>query len=268
MPLEFLTEVLQQSEHVKELISQSAEEMSCVTRAIRRGLSNAKLPHDDANALEQSEAVRSKLQEASERLVVVNRALAEAVRDRVTVDHQLAAAVEQEAGARNLALHDGLTGLPNRALFNDRIEHGIAQAKRHRWTIAVIFVDLDKFKDINDTYGHLSGDSVLQTIAERLKHTNRDEDTVSRYGGDEFICLLTQIHRHSDIEAIAAKILKAIRAPCSVSVGDVKVNLSLEASIGISMFPKDGATSQALIVSADRAMYKAKEGKSGYAFSQ
>jgi diguanylate cyclase (GGDEF)-like protein len=164
-------------------------------------------------------------------------------------------------------LHDKLTGLPNRALFTDRIEHGIAQAKRHVWGLAVIFVDLDKFKDINDAYGHLAGDAVLQTVAERLKHGNRDEDTVSRYGGDEFLCLLTHVHEQSDIEAIAAKMLRAIRAPCYVSVPDVGVNLSLDASIGISMFPKDGATSHALISSADRAMYRAKQGKSGYAFA-
>src|SRR6202044_2544115 len=125
-----------------------------------------------------------------------------AIRDRTLVDHQLAAAVEQVEGSRNAALHDSLTGLPNRVLFNDRLEHGIAQAKRHRWILAVMFVDLDNFKSINDTYGHQAGDAVLQTVAVRLKHNTRNDDTVSRYGGDEFLYLLTHMREQKDIEMI------------------------------------------------------------------
>jgi diguanylate cyclase (GGDEF)-like protein len=268
VPAKLLTQLLGQSEHVTELIKQSVEELSCVTTGIRHELANRGPLPGVENALEKSEAVGRKLQDASEKLTAVNQALADEVRERTMVDHQLAAVMEQEEGARNAALHDNLTGLPNRTLFNDRLEHGIAQAKRHRWILAVMFVDLDKFKNINDTYGHLAGDAVLQTIAERLKHNTRDEDTVSRYGGDEFLYLLTQIHEQNDIRRIAVKILKAIQAPCNVSVGDVIVNPCLEASIGISIFPRDGATAQALIKSADEAMYGAKENKSGYAFAQ
>jgi diguanylate cyclase (GGDEF)-like protein len=198
----------------------------------------------------------------------VNQALQIEIRDRTMVDHQLAAAVEQEEGSRSAALHDNLTGLPNRVLFKDRLEHGIAQAKRHRWILAVMFVDLDDFKSINDTYGHQAGDAVLQTVAMRLAHNTRNDDTVSRYGGDEFLCLLTQLHEQKDIAMIAAKILKAIQAPCEVRVGDVIVNLCLEASIGISVFPKDGASAAALIKRADEAMYGAKENKSGFAFAR
>jgi diguanylate cyclase (GGDEF)-like protein len=266
VPPEFLTEVLAQSEHVNELISQAVDAMR-VDTATGRALSNAMLPPEGEKAVDQSETVRRKLQQASEQLAAVNRALADAVRARSMVDHQLAAALEQEAGARNAALHDNLTGLPNRALFNDRIEHGIAQARRHRWGLAVIFIDVDKFKDINDTYGHLTGDAVLQTISDRLKHSSRDEDTVSRYGGDEFLYLLTNVDDTLDIKVVVEKILKAIRAPCFVNVRDVSVTLGLEVSIGISMFPKDGATSQELITNADRAMYRAKQSRSGYAFA-
>ena len=268
MPAKLLTQVLGQIEHVNELIKQSVEELSSGNTGIKHERANRDPLPGIENALEKSEAIRRKLQDASEKLTAVNQALADEVRARTMVDHQLAAAMEQEVGARNAALHDNLTGLPNRALFNDRLEHGIAQAKRHRWILAVMFVDLDKFKNINDTYGHLAGDAVLQTIAERLKHNTRDEDTVSRYGGDEFLYLLTQIHEQNDIRRIAVKILKAIQAPCDVSVGDVIVNPCLEASIGISIFPRDGATAQALIKSADEAMYGAKENKSGYAFAQ
>jgi diguanylate cyclase (GGDEF)-like protein len=104
-----------------------------------------------------------------------------------------------------------------------------------------MFVDLDDFKSINDTYGHQAGDAVLQTVAARLAHNTRNDDTVSRYGGDEFLYLLTPLHEQKDIAMIAAKILQAIQAPCDVRVGDVIVNLCPEASIGISVFPKDGA---------------------------
>ena len=268
MPTELLIPVLEQGEQVNELIKQSADELSSVNTGIKHELANG-LPLPGVEiALKKNEAVRKKLQDASERLTAANQALANGIRDRTMVDHQLAAAIEQEQGARNAALHDILTGLPNRALFNDRLEHGIAQAKRHRWILAVMFVDLDKFKSINDTYGHQAGDAVLQSIAVRLKHNSRDEDTVSRYGGDEFLYLLTQIHEQKDVAMIAVKILGAIQTPCNVRVRDVNVNIGLEASIGISIFPRDGATANALIKSADEAMYGAKENKSGYAFAQ
>jgi diguanylate cyclase (GGDEF)-like protein len=263
-----LTQALEQCEHLNELIKQSGEELSSVNTGIEHELANVgSLPGVEI-AHEQIEAVRRKVQDASEKLTALNRALTDEVRDRNMVDHQLAAAIEQEEGARNAALHDNLTGLANRALFNDRLEHGIAQAKRHRRILAVMFVDLDNFKSINDTYGHQAGDAVLRTIANRLKHNTREDDTVSRYGGDEFLYLLTQIHEQKDIAMIAVKILNAIQAPCNVSVRDDIVIPCLEASIGISIFPKDGATANALIKSADQAMYGAKEKKSGYAFAQ
>lgn len=208
------------------------------------------------------------MQEASSALAAVNQTLQSEIRDRTMVDHQLAAAVEQEEGARNAALHDPLTGLPNRVLFRDRLEHGIAQAKRHRWILAVMFVDLDNFKSINDTHGHEAGDAVLQAVATRLAHNARIDDTVSRYGGDEFLYLLTPLQEHKDIAMIAAKVLEAIQAPCDVRAGDVLVNLAPKASIGIAVFPKNGGTASALIKCADEAMYEAKEKKSGFAFAR
>jgi len=126
-------------------------------------------------ALERNETITKKLHEAAERLAAVNQALLIELRDRTMVDHQLAAAVEQEEGSRNAALHDPLTGLPNRALFKDRLEHGIAQATRHRWILAVMFVDLDDFKSINDRYGHEAGDIILHTVAARLARNTRTD---------------------------------------------------------------------------------------------
>jgi diguanylate cyclase (GGDEF)-like protein len=160
-------------------------------------------------------------------------------------------------------LHDALTGLPNRVLFNDRLEHGMAQAKRHGWTLAVMFLDLDKFKTINDSYGHDAGDAVLLTIAKRLKETTRTDDTISRHGGDEFLYLLMEINDDQDAAVVAKKIIQAVQVPCDVNVGQLTVN----SSIGISIFPRDGNTAEALIASADAAMYRAKQSQSGYAFA-
>jgi diguanylate cyclase (GGDEF)-like protein len=255
VPGNILTQVLGQSEHILKLMEQTIEELSLVNSGL-------------TSALGKNEAIPKKLQDASKGLMAVNQALRVEIRNRTMVDHQLAAAVEQEKGSRNAALHDQLTGLPNRVLFKDRLEHGIAQAKRHRWTLAVMFLDLDNFKSINDIHGHLAGDAVLQTVALRLAHNARSEDTVSRYGGDEFLYLLTPLHEQKDIAMIAAKILKAIQAPCDVRVRDLIITPSLEASIGISVFPKDGASAAALIKRADEAMYEAKENKSGFAFAQ
>jgi diguanylate cyclase (GGDEF)-like protein len=265
---EFLTQVLGQSKHIDVLIKQSAEELRSVNAGIKHALANSDPWPRVKNALDQNEAVARQLQDASEKLTAVSQALQIEIRDRTMIDHQLAAAVEQEEGSRIAALHDRLTALPNRVLFKDRLEHGISQAKRHRWLLAVMFLDLNKFKSINDTYGHQAGDAVLQAVAMRLKHATRNEDTISRYGGDEFLCVLTQLHEQNEIAMIAAKILKAIQAPCDLRVGDVVVNLCLEAAMGISLFPKDGTSAAALIKRADEAMYWAKENKSGFAFAQ
>jgi diguanylate cyclase len=262
-----LTQVLGRSEHIHELIKQSTDQLSSINTGIEHeSANNDPLPGVNS-ALAKNSAVRELLQEASSALTAVNQTLQIQIRDRTMVDHQLAAAIEQEEGSRNASLHDNLTGLPNRVLFRDRLEHGIAQATRHRWILAVMFVDLDNFKSINDTHGHQAGDAVLQTVATRLAHNARTEDTVSRYGGDEFLYLLAPLHEQKDIAMIAAKILKAIQAPCEVQVRDVIVNLCLEASIGISVFPQNGGTAAALIKRADEAMYGAKESKSGFAFA-
>ena len=274
MSAKHLTEVLAQSRHIHTLITQSAEELSSVNTDIERALATKPLQAtalcggEMKSALDKNEAVLRQLQAVSVKLTAVSQSLQIGIRDRTMVDHQLAAAEEQEKGSRSAALHDQLTTLPNRALFNDRLEHGIAQAKRYKWTLAVMFVDLDKFKSVNDTYGHQAGDAVLQTVALRLKHSTRTADTISRFGGDEFLCVLTQLHEQNEIAMIAAKILKAIQAPCDLRVGDAIVSPCLEASIGISVFPQDGASATALIKRADEAMYGAKESKSGFAFAQ
>jgi diguanylate cyclase len=266
VPGNYLVEVLGRTEHVHELIEQSAQALASVSADSRHELANGDTPPGAGKGIDDNEIVTRQLRAAATELTAVIQSLRIEIRARKMVDHQLAAAVEQEEGSRNAALHDSLTGLPNRVLFRDRLQHGIAQAKRHQRILAVMFIDLDNFKTVNDTYGHEAGDAVLQTVATRLKRNTRDADTVSRYGGDEFLYVLNQIRDENDIAMIASKILSAIQAPCSLDVRDVVVNTSMKASIGIAVFPADGLTASALIKSADQAMYRAKESKAGYAF--
>lgn len=150
---------------------------------------------------------------------------------------------------------DPLTGLPNRLLFKDRLILAIASAKRSGSKIAILFLDLDKFKDINDSFGHQIGDQVLQHVAKNLTLSVRAVDTVSRYGGDEFLILLPDITELSDAIATAQKILNAIAIPFSLS--DHKFHLS--ACLGLSLFPTDGQEADELINHADSAMYIAKK---------
>jgi len=268
-PAKSLTKVLGQSEHVKDLVDECAEELSSVNVTLKEELmvDGDSLPGVE-NALEKNEAVENKVQEASEKLADVNRGLEDEVTERRMLEHQLAAATEEEKEARHAAFHDPLTGLPNRALFEDRLKHGLAQAKRRGWALAVMFLDLDDFKNINDSYGHDIGDAVLQAIAGRLKENIRGDDTISRYGGDEFLCLLMEVRNEQDIMPIAEKIITAIQAPCDVNVRGLSISLCINVTIGISIFPKDGTTSDTLVKSADEAMYRAKGNKSRYSFAR
>jgi diguanylate cyclase (GGDEF)-like protein len=138
----------------------------------------------------------------------------------------------------------------------------LAQAERYRWPLAVMFMDLDDFKSINDTHGHQAGDSILRTIGARLTENTRKDDTVSRIGGDEFLFLLMQIKNRQDVTKIARKIITAVEAPCDVGLRDYSISVSVKASIGIAIFPKDGTSPDTLIKSADKALYRAKRDKS------
>jgi diguanylate cyclase (GGDEF)-like protein len=259
--------VLGHSEQLKSLVEECAEDLVSVNGAMSSVLAAHDAPPGLADALGQSAALAAKVQAVSVALGVVNRALEEEIRDRSMVDLQFAAAEEQGSSARHAALHDVLTGLPNRALFNDRLDHGLAQARRHGWTLAVMFVDLDDFKVINDTHGHEAGDTVLRAIAQRLKENTRGDDTVSRHGGDEFLYLLTGIRDEANITKIAEKIVQVVQLPCDISLRERTLSVRVKASIGISTFPKDGSTAEQLIHSADEAMYRAKQARSGVAFA-
>jgi len=266
-PTKSLDQVLGQNEHVEGLMAASAEDLATVNLALKQELADGNTGPGIGSALEMSESVEEKVQEASEKLADVNQALKDEVRERSDLEQELTAVKEQGEADRQASLHDLLTGLPNRALFNDRLEHGLSQAERHGWPLAVMFVDLNDFKTINDTYGHEAGDSVLRTIADRLRESTRDDDTVSRHGGDEFLYLLMEVKDERDVTAIAAKLIETIQAPCHLKAGGQSITLRIHASIGISLFPNHGTTAEALIRQADSAMYEAKKAGSGYVFA-
>jgi diguanylate cyclase len=154
---------------------------------------------------------------------------------------------------------DALTDTPNRALMLDRLENAISLARRHVTRLAVLFLDLDQFKHINDTLGHAVGDEVLQLVARRLESVVRASDTVSRHGGDEFLVLIGEVSKASDAGVIAAKILAVLTAPCRV--GDHLLRLS--ASLGIATYPEDGEDAASLVSRADAAMYRSKRRRLG-----
>jgi len=154
---------------------------------------------------------------------------------------------------RHLATHDALTGLPNRVLLDDRLEQAIAHAKRGGQPFALLMVDLDRFKLVNDSMGHRAGDELLRTIAQRLQGSVRSVDTVARVGGDEFVLVLSPAEI-GEARTVARKVIEAIREPMNLAGGDVHVS----ASAGIAMYPADGVTNEMLLSNADSAMYCAK----------
>ena len=154
-----------------------------------------------------------------------------------------------------MATHDVLTGLPNRMLFNDRLNLVLAQAQRHQHKLAVMVLDLDRFKDINDTLGHSVGDRLLQSVGDRLRRSLRKSDIVARMGGDEFLFLLPEVTRAEDSLEVARKILKVFRKSFLVE----RYELRITASIGIAVYPDDGEDADILMKNADTAMYRAKK---------
>ncbi|HSX51610.1 MAG TPA: EAL domain-containing protein [Cellvibrio sp.] len=162
---------------------------------------------------------------------------------------------EQQSRLNYMAFHDALTSLPNRSLFYDRIYHGLARARRSESKIALMLLDIDRFKNINDSLGHDAGDILLKAIAMRLIEGVRDMDTVARLGGDEFVVVLEGIHDLDDVSFVANKLLTTLSRPLEISGHSISTTVS----IGVSIFPDDGMDTDELLKNADVAMYKAKE---------
>lgn len=162
------------------------------------------------------------------------------------------------------ALHDALTGLPNRVLLSDRLTQAQHQADRSGRGFAVMFIDLDHFKAVNDGYGHRAGDDLLRSVAQALSGCIRSEDTLSRTGGDEFVAVLNGTGNRDGVEVVARKMLDALATPQVFG----KFSVGLSCSIGIALYPDDGADIQALLARADAAMYAVKGGgRNSYRFA-
>jgi len=172
----------------------------------------------------------------------------------VIVFRDVGAALEMSRQMSYLAQHDLLTGLPNRLLLNDRLTEAIALARRRRKPLAVLFLDVDGFKTVNDSLGHAAGDRILQSVAARLGGALRQSDTVSRYGGDEFVIVLSEIEHPGDAGPVARKLLRAVAGPHRVAAEGVAVS----ASLGVTLYPDHGQAADVLISNADAAMYAAK----------
>jgi diguanylate cyclase (GGDEF)-like protein len=168
-----------------------------------------------------------------------------------------------EEKLRHMAHHDTLTGLATRLLSSHSIENAILRANRDKHRLAILFIDLDGFKTINDTYGHDIGDQLLISVAERLKESVRESDTVARIGGDEFLILLPEVEIASDVEIVAKKVIKSLTSPFNIC----NTTCQIGASIGISLYPDHAISCEELIKCADDMMYKIKRsGKNNYAF--
>lgn len=171
----------------------------------------------------------------------------------------------EEAEIRYRANYDPLTGLANRSLFYEQLGQVIKQARRHKQGVAVMYLDLDGFKEVNDQYGHFAGDRVLQSVSETLTNTVRESDSICRMGGDEFVICLSQVEKPDSLERIAEKIIVAISAPIEVDQQPILIG----ASVGISIFPNDTDDPEDLVLQADNAMYEAKQsGKNRYYFAR
>jgi diguanylate cyclase (GGDEF)-like protein len=265
---------LEQSHDVKAKVESAAEDLASANDDVRQEIAEGGTTVPADKALEDGQLVEAKVQECADDLAEVTDTLAQGIAEikviegalaqsraaLVETQSALATARADEQRATHRAMHDTATGLPNRALFNDRLLHAIALADRHYWTLAVMFIDLDQFKSVNDGHGHAAGDLVLKEVASRLLQHARDEDTICRSGGDEFLYLMMNPRSSDDVERKAGEVLRDISQPISVG----KPELVVRPSIGIALYPRDGTTIEELVGNADAAMYRAKKRECGF----
>ena len=261
-----LFRALDKSAQVHEKVEQAATALSAINAVLKVEIADGMPLAKIELALIQSELVVRQVQQAAAELIDVNDALAKEIDERQQLEDRLSnsdralseSRVRERTSSHN-ALHDPVTGLPNLQLFKDRLRNGLAQAKRHNWRLAVMFIDLDEFKSVNDTHGHETGDRVLQEVAKRLQTIVRSGDTVSRRSGDEFLFLMLEVKDESSAGALAAKIVSNIAEVCEID-GE---KFTVKASIGIALYPEDGCSTQELLKHADAAMYAAKQQQKG-----
>lgn len=263
-----LRRVLNKNKKIKKNVEHAASDLTSVNEVLNQGIKVDIPVQTIEEAITLNEDVEHKVARAADDLHQVNIELAKEVDERVVIESELAdtktdlAKVRddlsksqiKEEETRKLTFQDALTGLPNRVLFEQHLDQGLIQAKRRSWGLAVLFIDIDKFKSINDSYGHDLGDKVLIMVANRLQSLIRDEDTVSRWGGDEFMCLLLEVKQEVDVTRVAEKMVNRIAEACEFT----GIVLSIKVSIGIAIYPADGETADILFKNADTAMFKAK----------
>jgi diguanylate cyclase (GGDEF)-like protein len=267
--LQALETAIDQSHEVKAKIEACADELAANNQLAQAQIANGATTLPAEQALQEGVAVERQVQEVAGDLQQVNEQLSQGLgevqevelalsRSRQALEDSktaLASSIEAERSASWRAMHDGKTGLPNRSLFDDRLAQAIAGAERHGWMLAVMFLDLDRFKAINDSHGHAAGDAVLTTIAQRLLSHARDEDTVCRNGGDEFLYLLINPSGRDNTRRIATLVRETIMQPIQYGA----LSLVIEPSIGIALYPDHATDMETLIARADAAMYVAKQ---------
>ena len=258
-----LVRTIQKSGKVKETIEACARDLSTANQALRQKLAAYHGPDGVGEALSFTEAIEERIRYCAEELRILSTALAAEISARADLEERLKNSELLGDKHRFLAFHDVITGLANRALFNDRLDRALAQGQRHGRPFVVLFIDIDNFKQVNDTCGHDVGDKVLHLVAQRLQACVRDEDTVSRAGGDEFLCLVMEVNQ----DAIIANIAQAMIDQVSRTDSAASLKTMVKLSIGIAMCPRDGVTAEKLLKNADTAMYKAKVDGSGYCFA-
>ena len=204
---------------------------------------------------EATEKQTTELTTLSQRIVELGVCLADLVKVNESLKHELTQRKRAEEKLTRHAHYDNLTDLPNRRLFQSHLKQALELARRNQRSLAVLFVDLDHFKTINDAWGHTAGDRLLQSVAKWLKSCLRSSDIVARLGGDEFIVLLPEIGQPQDATTVAKKLLGALRRPFQIEGREI----STSASIGISLYPNDGDEAEILMKNADKAMYCVKQ---------
>jgi diguanylate cyclase (GGDEF)-like protein len=269
LPLDALETALEQSHDVKAKVEAVADDLASANDVARDRMAEGATTLPAAQVLQAGLAVEQTVQEVAGDLQEVTSNLAHGVDEVKAVEQvlsrsrealaeseeALAASRKAERAASHRAMHDQKTGLPNRSLFDDRLTQAIAGAERHGWMLAVMFLDLDRFKLVNDAHGHAAGDSVLTVVAQRLQSHARDEDTVCRNGGDEFLYLLINPGSREDVARIAGVVRAAIAEP----IGLDALQFAITPSIGIALYPHHGSSADLLIAHADAAMYRAKQ---------
>lgn len=257
-----LSKVKTQLTDVRGVLAGCTTDLGKLDAVIARELPRAPIQID---AL--SSHIRQCLDRVGHVLSGVERTIDGAMREHVALDAELARLVEQEEAARRAAFRDPLTGLADRTLFVNRLEHGLEQAKRRKWTLAVMVLDIGRLGAVNDLLGREGGDEVLKTIARRLGIATRGEDTVGRGEASEFLYLLMDFRDTENVAMIAERFVRTITQPCDIVVDGRPAAPAVTVAIGVAIYPKDGEGAPQLVKAARQALAKAKAHRVAVAFA-